>query len=159
MTTAENVYGFELETIDGQPQPLSNYEGSVLLIVNVASACGFTPQYAGLQKLHEEYGDRGLVVLGVPANEFGAQEPGSNEEIQNFCTTRFHVTFPMSAKIVVKGAGQHPLYQWLTEQKGAVTWNFNKFLVDRQGHLIERFESKVGPESPELRSAIERALG
>ena len=156
--TAANIYDFELETIDGQPKALSEYEGSVLLLVNVASACGFTPQYTGLQKLHDEYASRGLVVLGIPANEFGAQEPGSNEEIQNFCTTRFHVTFPMFAKIVVKGAGQHPLYQWLTEQKGAVTWNFNKFLVDRQGHLIERFESKVAPESAELRSAIERIL-
>lgn len=153
-----NVHDFELSTIDGRPQKLSELRGKVLLLVNVASECGFTPQYAGLQALHEEYESRGLLVMGIPANEFGAQEPGTNEEIQAFCSSRFQVTFPLYEKIVVKGPGQHPLYAYLTAQKGDVTWNFNKFLVGKDGEVKERFESKVAPDSAELRKAIEDAL-
>lgn len=154
----DSIHAFELKTIDGTPQKLSELSGKVLLMVNVASECGFTSQYEGLQKLHEEYKDRGLVVMGIPANEFGEQEPGSNEEIKEFCSSKFHVTFPMYQKIVVKGEGQHPLYKRLTEEKGEVTWNFNKFLVSKDGHVLERFESKITPESDTLRSAIDAAL-
>jgi len=159
MSSAKDVYGFSLRTITGEPLGFEDFRGKVLLIVNVASECGFTPQYAGLAELHRKYAPQGLVVLGVPANEFGAQEPGTNEQIREFCTTKFGATFPMSEKIVVKGNGQHPLYQWLTAQKGDVTWNFNKFLIDNQGRVIERFESKVEPLSQELTQAIEAALG
>lgn len=158
MSSAKDVYGFTLQTITGEPLALEDFRGKVLLIVNVASECGFTPQYAGLEELHRKYAPRGLVVLGVPANEFGAQEPGTNEQILDFCTSKFGVTFPMSEKIVVKGSGQHPLYQWLTAQKGEVTWNFNKFLIDKQGSLLARFESKVEPLSRELTGAIDAAL-
>lgn len=156
--SAETVHGFTLDTIEGTSEPLSQYAGKVLLMVNVASQCGFTPQYEGLQKLHETYGDKGLVVMGIPANEFGGQEPGSDEEIKGFCESRFNVTFPMYSKIVVKGEGQHPLYAHLTSKGGAVTWNFNKFLVGKDGKLIKRYESKVKPQSPELVGAIETAL-
>lgn len=154
----DSIHAFELKTIDGTSQNLSELSGKVLLMVNVASECGFTSQYEGLQKLHEEYKDRGLVVMGIPANEFGEQEPGSNEEIKEFCSSKFHVTFPMYEKIVVKGEGQHPLYQHLTEEKGEVTWNFNKFLVSKDGRVLQRFESKVTPESDTLKSAIDAAL-
>ncbi len=156
--TASSVHDFELTTIDGKAEPLKDLKGKVLLMVNVASECGFTRQYAGLQELHEEYASKGLVVMGIPANEFGGQEPGSNEEIQGFCSSKFHVTFPMYEKIVVKGDSQHPLYGYLTSEKGQVTWNFNKFLVGKDGKVIEHFESKVEPESAELRAAIDQAL-
>jgi glutathione peroxidase len=157
---ADSVYEFTVESIEGQKQSLSAYKGQVLLIVNTASKCGFTPQYAGLQKLYEKYKDRGLVVLGFPANNFMGQEPGSNEEIQQFCTTRFHVTFPMFGKISVKGKDIHPLYAWLTaDPNGArVSWNFNKFLIGQDGHIIAHFGSRTAPESEELTSAIENAL-
>jgi glutathione peroxidase len=158
-SSAASVFDFTLTTIDGREQALSAFRGQVLLIVNVASECGFTPQYADLQTLSEKYAEQGLVVLGVPANEFGRQEPGTNAEIQEFCTTKFHVTFPMFEKIVVKGVGQHPLYHYLTEQDGEVTWNFNKFLVSREGNVLRRFESSVEPLGAELTGAIEEALG
>jgi len=158
MTLAPDVYAFELKTIDGKAEPFSQYKGKVLLLVNVASECGFTRQYAGLEELHQKYQSQGLVVLGIPANEFGGQEPGTNEEIRTFCESKFHVTFPLTEKVVVKGPGQVPLYGWLTAQKGEVTWNFNKFLIDRDGKLVEHYESKVEPMSPELSSAIEKAL-
>jgi glutathione peroxidase len=156
--SAKNIYDFSLNAIDGTPTPLSAYRGKVLLVVNVASECGYTPQYAGLQELYQKYSGRGLVVLGVPANEFGRQEPGSNEEIAEFCSSKFHVTFPMFEKIVVKGEGQHPLYAWLTSNGDPVSWNFNKFLIDKNGAVVKHYSSKVEPLSGELTGAIEAQL-
>jgi glutathione peroxidase len=157
---AGSVYDFTMDTIDGKPQALSVYKGQVLLIVNTASKCGFTKQYAELQTLYDKYKDRGFVVLGFPANNFGGQEPGTNEEIQQFCTTRFSVTFPMFGKISVKGDDMNPLYVWLTTTQNGrpVTWNFNKFLIGRDGTLIAYFGSRTTPESAELTAAIEKAL-
>lgn len=160
VAAAGSVYDFTLDTIDGTPQPLSAYQGQVLLIVNVASRCGFTKQYAGLQTLYERYKDQGFLVLGFPANNFGGQEPGTNEEIQEFCKVRFGVEFPLFGKISVKGKDIHPLYTWLTSHpNGApVAWNFNKFLIGRNGELIAHFGSRVTPESEELNAAIATAL-
>lgn len=164
-TSRARIYDFEMTGIGGWPVALSQYRGDVLLIVNVASRCGFTKQYAGLQDLHEEYGGRGLVVLGFPANNFGNQEPGTDEEILTFCRTNYGVTFPVFSKISVKGEDKHPLYEYLTEEveneslRGDIGWNFTKILVGRDGRAIARFEPKVAPESPELRAAIEQALG
>lgn len=156
---ASSVHDFTLNSIDGKPAPLAAYKGKVLLIVNVASRCGYTPQYTGLEALYERYKNQGLVVLGFPANNFGAQEPGSNEEIKTFCSSKYNVTFPMYAKISVKGDDMAPLYQFLTSSNGGdVKWNFTKFLVDGNGKVIGRFESKVTPESPELTGAVEAAL-
>lgn len=157
---ADSVYDFTMNTIDGNPQALSAYKGQVLLIVNTASKCGFTKQYAGLQLLYEKYKARGFTVLGFPANNFMGQEPGTNEEIQQFCTTRYNVTFPMFGKISVKGDNIHPLYAWLTSHpNGApVSWNFNKFLIGRDGNLIAHFGSRTAPEAEELAAAIEKAL-
>ena len=152
-----------LKDIDGKATSLKAYAGKVLLIVNVASECGYTPQYKGLQAIHEKYGARGFTVLGFPSNDFGAQEPGTNEEIKQFCSSKYAVTFPMFDKIHVKGSSQHPLYAALTGQDspapGEVKWNFGKFLVGRDGRILQRFDSKVKPESPELTEAIEKALG
>ena len=147
-----------VERLDGTPASMRDYLGSVLLIVNVASRCGYTPQYAGLESLYKQYKDKGLVVLGFPANDFGAQEPGSDEEIKTFCERKYSVTFPMFSKISVKGAGKAPLYQYLTQSAGDVQWNFGKFLVGKDGKVIKRYDSGVGPESPELTKAIEAAL-
>jgi len=156
---ASSVHDFALTSIDGKPAPLSSYKGKVLLLVNVASKCGYTPQYTGLQSLYDKYKDRGLVVVGVPANNFGGQEPGTNEEIKTFCTRNYNVTFPMMSKVSVKGEDKTPLYGYLTENTGGdVKWNFTKFLVDKNGKIVSRFESKVTPESPELTSAVEKAL-
>jgi glutathione peroxidase len=155
---ASSVHDFTLNSIDGQAAPLSAYKGKVLLLVNVASKCGYTPQYTGLQALYEKYKDRGLVVVGIPANNFGAQEPGTNEEIKTFCTRNYNVTFPMTSKVSVKGADMTPLYGYLTQTGGDVKWNFTKFLVDKDGKVIQRFESKVTPDSPELTAAVEQAL-
>src|ERR1035441_5113397 len=156
---ASSVHEFTLNSIDGKPAPLSAYQGKVVLIVNVASRCGFTPQYAGLEALYEKYKDRGFVILGFPANNFGGQEPGTNEEIKTFCSAKYNVTFPMYSKVSVKGADIAPLYKMLTDTKGGdVKWNFTKFLADKHGDLIGRFESAVTPESPELVSAVEAAL-
>lgn len=156
------VLGFTMTTIDGQEETLSKYKGKVVLIVNVASRCGMTPQYAGLQKLYETRRDSGLVILGFPANEFGGQEPGSDEEIKEFCTGTYGVTFPMFSKIVVKGEGQHALYQKLVEQPapvgGELKWNFTKFLVDRQGRVVNRYEPKVKPDDPGLLSRVDELL-
>jgi glutathione peroxidase len=163
-TTAASVYDFTLKDINGKDVSLSSYRGKVLMLVNVASKCGLTVQYEGLQKLYETYGDRGLVVLGFPANDFAGQEPGTNEEILEFCATRYSVKFPMFSKISVKGEETHPLFQWLTDERtngpfaGEIAWNFNKFLVDRNGKVIKRFEPKVVPDSPEVTQAIEAAL-
>src|ERR1700730_9566712 len=138
---ANSVYSYTLKSIDGQPVSLKSYRGKVLLLVNVASKCGYTPQYAGLESLYEKYKDQGLVVIGFPANNFGAQEPGTNAEIKSFCTRTYHVTFPMYAKVSVKGSDMTPLYHYLTEQaspstNGEIGWNFTKFLVDRNGNVV-----------------------
>lgn len=158
MTTMTDI---RVKTIDGQEQSLSNYQGNVLLIVNVASYCGYTPQYQGLQDLHEKYSDRGLKVLAFPCNDFGAQEPGNNDQIKTFCSTRYNVTFELFDKVHAKGSEQHPLYQWLTSQAtpaGDVGWNFEKFLIGKQGNIVARFPSRVAPDDAELIAAIEGAL-
>jgi glutathione peroxidase len=156
---ASSVHEFTLPAIDGAPAPLSAYKGKVVLIVNVASKCGYTPQYAGLEKLYEKYKDNGFVILGFPANNFGAQEPGTNEEIKTFCSRNYNVTFPMYSKISVTGDDKAPLYQYLTgATSGEIKWNFTKFLVDGDGKIIARFEPKVAPDSPELIAAVEKAL-
>lgn len=157
---AGSIFDFSVETITGETKTLSEYKGQVLLIVNTASKCGFTKQYAGLQELYEKQKDRGLVVLGFPANNFMRQEPGTNAEIQQFCSARFNVTFPMFGKISVKGKGIHPLYAWLTGHPNGdkVSWNFNKFLVGRDGDLIAHFGSRTSPDSENLTAAIEQAL-
>ena len=152
-----SILDLSVTTIDGTTQPLSVYRGKVLLIVNVASECGFTPQYAGLQKLWEDYKDKGLVVLGFPSNDFGGQEPGSEAEIKKFCSTKFHVTFPMFAKVKTKGDGQAPLYKLLAA-KGEPKWNFHKYLVGKDGQLLAAFPSKTTPDSPDLRQALDAAL-
>jgi glutathione peroxidase len=154
-----NVHDFSAKTIDGKDKKLSDYKGRALLVVNVASACGLTPQYTGLEKLHREFKDKGLSVLGFPANEFGAQEPGTNDEIKSFCSTKYDVTFDMFSKVVVKGDGIDPLFAHLTAEKGgAIKWNFNKFLVGKNGEILERFEPQVEPNAPEVLAAIQRAL-
>lgn len=149
------------ETITGDSTNLAAFKGKVVLIVNVASKCGNTPQYAGLESLYEKYKDSGLVVIGFPANNFGGQEPGTNDEILDFCTSEYNVTFPMMAKISVKGDDKHPLYVELTEKSslpGEITWNFSKFLLNRDGELVARFEPKVLPESDEVVGAIKALL-
>lgn len=156
---ASSVYDFTLNSITGAPAPLAGYRGKVLLLVNVASYCGYTPQYKGLEALYEKYKDRGLVVVGFPANNFGAQEPGTNSEIKDFCERTYHVKFPMYAKISVSGADKAPLYQYLTAAMGGeIQWNFTKFLVARDGKLLQRFEPEVEPESAEVTAALEKAL-
>jgi glutathione peroxidase len=156
-----SVYDYAAKTIDGKDKKLAEYKGHPLLIVNVASKCGLTPQYEGLEELNKEYGSQGLRVLGFPANEFGAQEPGSNDEIKTFCTSNYGVDFDMFSKIVVKGDGIHPLFDFLTKSSpfpGDIKWNFNKFLVDKHGNVVGRFEPQVEPTSPEVRAAIEKLL-
>jgi glutathione peroxidase len=156
------VYGFKALTIDGQPATLDAYKGKVLLIVNVASKCGYTPQYAGLEKLYEKYKDKGFVILGFPCNQFLSQEPGTANEIKTFCSTKYGVTFPLFAKIEVNGDHTHPLYKYLKsaepdpDGKTDIGWNFTKFLIDRQGHPLKRFVSKVKPE--EIENQIQAEL-
>jgi glutathione peroxidase len=145
------------KTLDGQTKRLADYAGKVALVVNTASECGYTPQYAGLEQLWRAFRDRGLVVLGFPSNDFGAQEPGSEAQIQTFCSTTYDVTFPMFAKVKVVGAGRSPVFELLAA-RGEPKWNFHKYLVDRAGNVIEAFPSRVKPEDAELRAAIERAL-
>jgi glutathione peroxidase len=161
---ATTVYSFKLKSIDGQPVSLHSYRGKVLLLVNVASKCGYTPQYAGLEALYKKYKDRGLVIVGIPANNFASQEPGTNEEIKTFCHNKYDVTFPMMSKISVKGDDKAPLYAFLTDKSinpevgGEIKWNFTKFLFDRNGKPVERFEPAVTPDSPQVTAAIESAL-
>lgn len=160
---AMSIFDITMNSIDGKPVALKSFEGKAVLFVNVASQCGYTPQYEGLQSLYAKYKDKGLVIVGVPANNFGAQEPGSNEEIATFCSRTYNVTFPMMAKVSVKGADKTPLYQYLTDKSnpktgGDVQWNFTKFLVGKDGRVRQRFESGVSPDSPELAAAIEAAL-
>ena len=160
---ASGVYSFTLNSIDGKPSPLADYKGKVVLLVNVASQCGYTPQYSALESIYEKYKDQGFVILGFPANNFGAQEPGSNEEIKTFCTRKYSVTFPMYSKISVKGADQAPLYAYLTKDtapgiSGEIKWNFTKFLVDKNGNVVQRFEPAVTPDSKDVTGAIEKQL-
>jgi len=163
--TSETVYGFSAETLDGRAESLSDFKGKVLLIVNTASQCGFTPQYAGLESLYRAYKQRGLEMLGFPCNQFGAQEPGTAAEIGAFCEKNYGVSFPMFAKIDVNGEKAHPLYRFLKKEKpgllgplggGAIKWNFTKFLIDRSGRVVSRFASTTKPES--LAKDIEKLL-
>jgi glutathione peroxidase len=160
----DGVLKFQMKDIDGKPVDLAKYKGDVVLIVNVASHCGLTPQYEGLEAAYEKYKGQGFQVLGFPANEFGKQEPGTNEEIKSFCTGKYNVSFPMFSKIVVKGQGIHPFYAYLTDKKtdpkfaGDITWNFNKFLINRKGEVIARFDTKENPESEKITKAIETAI-
>lgn len=178
-----NVHNFNVKKINGQDASLKDYQGKVMLVVNVASKCGLTPQYEGLEKIYKTYHEKGLVVLGFPANEFLAQEPGSNEEIQQFCTMNYGVDFPMFEKIVVKGEGQHPLYHYLTTTRPVTTmkeggsliarlkdkgllsgkendikWNFEKFLVNKKGEVVDRFSPELDPMDPVIVKAVEREL-
>ncbi len=161
---ATTIHDFIVNDIDGALVKLEQYRGQVVMIVNVASKCGFTPQYEGLQKLYITYKDSGLVILGFPANNFMRQEPGTDEDIKAFCSLNYGVTFPMFSKISVKGEDQHPLYAWLTDKKihpefgGDISWNFNKFLISRDGQVIGRFGSRTKPEDAELVEAIKKAL-
>jgi glutathione peroxidase len=161
---APSLYEFTLNSIDGQPAPLAAYKGKVLLLVNVASKCGFTPQYTALESLYEKYKNDGLVVIGFPANNFMSQEPGTDAEIKDFCSRTYSVKFPMYSKISVKGDDKAPLYHYLTEKAtnpatgGEIKWNFTKFLVARDGTILARFEPAVKPDSPEVTAAIEKAL-
>jgi glutathione peroxidase len=162
--TATSIYDIPVRDIKGRTLRLDQYKGKVMLIVNVASQCGYTPQYAGLQKLYENYREKGLVVLGFPANNFGGQEPGSEAEIAQFCSMKYNVGFPMFAKLSAEGRDIHPLYQFLTGKQtnprfaGPITWNFNKFLIDRAGQPLARFDSSDRPESEKVVQAIENAL-
>ncbi len=156
-----NIHNFEVKTIDGTPKSLADYKGKALLIVNVASRCGLTPQYAGLEALHKELGPQGFAVLGFPANEFGAQEPGTDDEIKAFCSTTYDVSFDMFSKVKVKGEGIHPLFAALTgdaKHGGEIKWNFNKFLIDKEGNVVGRFEPQVEPSNPDFRTAIQKTL-
>lgn len=159
----QDIYAFEALDIQGRSVPLAQFKGKALLIVNTASACGFTPQFAGLEQLHKTYADRGLVVLGFPCNQFGSQDPGSNDEIASFCQLNYGVSFPMMAKIKVNGSEAAPLYQWLTAEapgilgSKAIKWNFTKFLVGRDGKVLRRYAPQDAPAK--LAADIEKALG
>jgi len=158
-----SLYDFSMKTIDGKELKLKDYKGKVLLIVNTASKCGFTPQYKDLQEIYRKYNEKGLVILGFPANDFGQQEPGTNPEIKEFCSLNYQVDFPLFEKVSVKGESQHPLFKFLTEQKnpdftGEIKWNFEKILVGKDGQVLHRFRSKVKPNDRELVEAIELAL-
>ena len=159
--TAKNAFDFVFRSVDGHELPVSQFRGKALLVVNVASFCGLTLQYAGLEKLWAARRDDGLVVLGVPANDFGAQEPGSEKEIKEFCETHFQIDFPLTAKEHVVGPDAHPLYKWLVKELGedaAPKWNFHKYLFGRDGAIADTFGSRTPPEAPELTSAIDAAL-
>jgi glutathione peroxidase len=161
--SAASLYDVTVKDINEKATPLKSYEGKVLLIVNVASRCGYTPQYKGLQALYEKHQAKGLVILGFPCNQFGGQEPGTNEEIKQFCSSKFNVTFPLFDKIAVNGPDRSPLYTALAGEgspfPGDIKWNFTKFLVGRDGHILKRFESGVDPGSAELEEAVTAALG
>ena len=163
-TKGKNFFSLSAPSIDGKPVEFSNYSGKVVLAVNVASRCGYTPQYAGLEKLYQKYRDRGFVILGFPSNDFGSQEPGNNAEIKTFCKLNYDVQFPIFAKAHVTGQEKSPVYQFLidsqnVEPSGEVQWNFEKFLIDRKGKLAKRFRSQVTPEDPGLVSALEAEIG
>jgi glutathione peroxidase len=156
-----SVYDFTMNDIDGKPVNLSQYRGKVLLLVNTASMCGNTPQYSDLEKMYEQYQTKGFEILAFPANNFGQQEPGTNEEIKNFCYTKYSLTFPLFSKISVKGDDKHPLYRYLTEQSpfpGEVEWNFQKYLIDRSGNVVARYHHRTKPLSDEVVRGVETAL-
>ncbi len=159
---AESIYDISVKTIDAKTVKLDEYKNKVILVVNVASQCGYTPQYDGLESIYEKYKSQGFVVLGFPCNQFGEQEPGTNEEIKAFCSSKFNVKFPLFDKIEVNGTNRHPLYTLLAGKSsvfaGDITWNFNKFLIGRDGKMIMRYDSSITPESKELTEAIEQAL-
>lgn len=160
-TSPSELYSLTLDGLDGKPVEMRQFRGQVLLVVNVASACGLTPQYAGLQALYEKKKDEGLVVLGFPCNQFAGQEPGTAAEVQEFCSGKYGVTFPMFAKVDVNGEGRSPIYRWLiagSDRKDDIEWNFAKFLVSRQGKVLGRFSPRTKPDDPALLSAIEAAL-
>jgi glutathione peroxidase len=160
MNTA-GIYAFTMKTIDGKEKNLSDYNGKVVLIVNVASFCGYTKQYAALEALYKKYKGQGFAILGFPANNFGAQEPGTDEEIKDFCSRKYDVTFDLFSKISVKGADRHPLYTYLTEDTGVtgdIEWNFTKFLVDKHGTVAARYKSKIAPDDAELLRTVEGLL-
>jgi glutathione peroxidase len=163
-SSKKSIYEYSAMNIDGKDVSLEKYKGEVILIVNTASQCGYTPQYEGLQKIYDKYKDKGFIILGFPTNNFGGQEPGSNEEIKEFCTSKYKVTFPMFAKISVKGEDTHPLYKFLTDKQlngefgGDISWNFNKFLTNNKGEIVARFSSKDAPESETVTNAIEKYL-
>ena len=154
----QSLYDLKVNSLDGKPVDLAQYKGHVVLVVNVASKCGFTPQYAGLEKLYLAYKDQGFVILGFPANDFGHQEPGTPQEIAAFCSSKYSVTFPMFEKVVTKGSGQSPVYQFLTTGFPAPTWNFCKYLIDKNGKVLNFFPSKVKPQDKALTDAIAVAL-
>ncbi|MFA7289016.1 MAG: glutathione peroxidase [Melioribacteraceae bacterium] len=158
----EPIYNITVKNMDGKEVKLSDYKGKVLLIVNVASKCGYTKQYAGLQKIYDQYKSKGFEILAFPCNDFGGQEPGTNEEIQEFCSSKFDVKFPLFDKVKVLGDSKAPLYSLLTNndsvEKGDIKWNFEKFLISKDGKIVERFRSKVEPESKEMTSSIEKEL-
>lgn len=161
---ANSIYNFTLKSIDGQPVHLASYHGKVLMLVNVASKCGYTPQYAGLESLYEKYKDRGLIIVGIPANNFASQEPGTDAEIKTFCRNKYNVSFPMMSKVSVLGEDKTPLYVFLTDKSvnpqigGDIKWNFTKFLFDRNGKPVARFEPAITPDSPQVTAAVESAL-
>jgi glutathione peroxidase len=155
---SSSLYDLTVNTLAGSAQPLSTYEGKVALVVNTASECGFTPQYAGLEKLYEDYRGKGFVILGFPSNDFGAQEPGSAEQIQSFCQKSYGVQFPMFEKVATKGAQQSPVYKLLTAKHGEPRWNFHKYLVGKNGQVLQAFPSNIAPDAAELRAAIDAAL-
>jgi glutathione peroxidase len=161
-TPMKSIYDIPLKDINGRPASLAPYKGQVLLLVNVASKCGYTPQYTGLESLYEKYKDKGVSVLGFPSNDYGAQEPGTNAEIAQFCSTKYHVTFPLFDKLHTRGPEQHPLYLFLTGKTspfpGDVAWNFEKFVIAKDGTIAARFKSPVKPDAPELTAAIEKEL-
>ncbi|MEU4623640.1 glutathione peroxidase [Actinoplanes sp. NPDC023801] len=162
--TQPAIYDVQIADLQGKPLDLGQFRGTATLVVNVASRCGLTPQYAVLEKLHERYADRGFTVLGVPCNQFGGQEPGTADEIAEFCSARYGVTFPMTEKVDVNGDGRHPLYQALTGHAdaeghtGDIRWNFEKFLIDADGRVVARFSPQTSPDAPELVSAVESVL-
>lgn len=153
-----SAHDFSFSSIDGEPMPFSKYKGKALLVVNTASKCGFTPQYEGLQSLWENYRGKGLVVIGVPSNDFAGQEPGTEEEIKEFCEVNFNIDFPMTDKTVVKGDAAHPFYQWAKEAAGGPMWNFHKYLITPEGDMVKGYTSLVKPNSKKLTRAIEKIL-
>ena len=158
---AKNAHDFTFESIDGGALPLSQFKGKAVLVVNTASFCGFTPQYEGLENIYDQYKGKGLVVLGVPANNFGGQEPGTNAEIKQFCESKYDVDFPLAAKVSVKGDDAHPFYKWAKDVLGAdkaPKWNFHKYLIDAKGDLVASFPTGMVPDAPEITSAIDRAI-
>jgi glutathione peroxidase len=160
----KSIYDFKVADIDGNDVNLADFKGKALLVVNVASKCGFTPQYKGLESIYRQYKDKGFEILAFPSNDFMGQEPGTNEQIKTFCQLNYQVSFPLFSKITVKGKDIHPLYRFLTEKStdpnfaGGITWNFNKFLIDRKGNIVNRFDSKTEPQNPEVIKAIEDML-